>query len=106
MAKGKITWSSGKSMEFECEDLEAYKVSWFGSGGIPMDVKFEVYDEEKENAVEIGTVQEGDLGEYQEGNGSGEAERSGSGDSSVEGGEEDEDEEEVIQPKSGKKKSK
>lgn len=44
----KITWSSGKSCEYEVEDLEAFKVSFFGGRGvIPDDVVFEVLDSEE-----------------------------------------------------------
>lgn len=95
MPKGKITWKSGKAMEFECEDLQAFKVSWFGGPGIvPDDVTFEVY-EESEDAVEEGEVQEGDLGEHSDGDQIGETEGSGSGDSPVQGGEEQKEKEEM-----------
>lgn len=106
MPKGKITWKSGKSMEFECEDVQAFKVSWFGGPGIvPDDVVFEVY-EENENAVEEGEVQEGDLGEHSNGDQGGETEGSSGGDSPVEGGEVQEEKAKVkSSQKSGKKSS-
>lgn len=83
--KGRITWKSGKHMDFECEDLQAYKVSWFGSGGtIPEDVQFEVFDEENDDAAQTGEVEESNSGEHQDGDGGGETSETGSGDSSVE----------------------
>lgn len=87
--KGRITWKSGKHMDFECEDLEAYKISWFGGNGIPPDdVTFEVFDEENDDAAQVGEVEESGSLEHQDGDEGGETTETGSGDSSVEGEEE------------------
>lgn len=101
MVKGKIKWASGVERYFECEDLEAYKTSMFGSGRIPMDVELTVLEDS--NAAQIGEVEEGDLIEHQEGDGGGEAPETGDSDSPEQSGE---DEEEVTEEEKPKKRKK
>ena len=81
MIKGKIVWSSGVERGFECEDLDAFKRSMFGSwGGVPEGVELVIF-EEIQNAAEEGEVKESDLGEHQNGDGGGTTAEASSGDS-------------------------
>lgn len=82
MVKGKIIWSSGKVLEFECEDAHQYLTSIFGHPTrFPDGVQVSYM--EVQDATEEGKEQESDLGEHQDGDGLGETPKTGGGNSPV-----------------------
>lgn len=91
MVRGTITWSSGKKLEFECENADEYLREWFGqTTTIPDGVSVAL---EKDHAAEEGQIEEGDIGKHPNGDGGRKTAEAGGSDSPVEGGKVEEAEE-------------